>query len=798
MRVGWVGVGVQQHDSPDLTSIKAVNRTRALTEMAAEFAARWHAIPPEKRASIIQLLPSGFEETSLQSLLNGEVVNFHRPVEAYVARKQAEASDPGVSDERKRQTELLRARSAQLIRQAHDERLAHFHRIARPSSQVMASLLKSRPYAPAPEPALLTHVVHATEDVLDGADEARVVPADLQDDPLLPRPVGEMVGTVPIGTMHITSTAVPDVVPADPTAITARALGVGNSVTRQYRQRRRMLTRPNDDSDMSPSDDAPEPPTFPGSVAPPSLPEPLVLQTSRASLTMDPERFAPMQLDPSCYQPLHARQISGARTKRGRLLRRVAVDEDDDGSDAAPAPVAPPQLEDLEDHLTGPDGAAARPVPPRLGIESRLFGYGKGKLTIPEVDRRRVVAAAIEKHGTKRLYRIVRRRHRHAFARLVNTVNDRPGAPPTSASITVSAETLRTIQSMLCSGVDTTLETVGQTLRDVKKPGRFLMPAVPDLPLPTPVEAIAFVLLAQTGFSATIDDIVSAVRRLPACLTMKPADMTIDEYAITALHLMASPEPSGRRPWAKQTPVPTLTMDGAVPISLDGPTTCIDDTKPCSVVDPLLIYDYHTRRWRFIAPPSTDVSSLGEYFIDMIADLTTRGTVEVTAPTETRDVQVSVSLVPGKPVPHTIPVHRPEVVAQFQAEEIERFLAADKPFVYVIEGRRYLSPPLKKGRGQAKNVILADVRPAQATIQSLVRDAVARLPDGYGTKYDIVALVRQSQWFASNVGSEAAVLTAVGPVLEKMGIDWGIETDADRGVVVDVWHNRLMADFPGG
>lgn len=46
------------------------------------------------------------------------------------------------------------------------------------------------------------------------------------------------------------------------------------------------------------------------------------------------------------------------------------------------------------------------------------------------------------------------------------------------------------------------------------------------------------------------------------------------------------------------------------------------------------------------------------------------------------------------------------------------------------------------------HVLLKTERPAYVSILSVVRDAVARLPDGVGTRMDVTELAKDSQWLA--------------------------------------------------
>ncbi|XP_073151995.1 uncharacterized protein [Henckelia pumila] len=101
---------------------------------------------------------------------------------------------------------------------------------------------------------------------------------------------------------------------------------------------------------------------------------------------------------------------------------------------------------------------------------------------------------------------------------------------------------------------------------------------------------------------------------------------------------------------------------------------------------------------------------------------------------------------------------------KFHEEEARRYANPNQPFVYTAsDGTKSTVPPIKKLQ---KSNNLAKVRdhhlfkanrPPQFSMLNLVRDAVARLAGGAGTRADICALVRDSQYLVDDIEEETLV-----------------------------------------
>ena len=67
------------------------------------------------------------------------------------------------------------------------------------------------------------------------------------------------------------------------------------------------------------------------------------------------------------------------------------------------------------------------------------------------------------------------------------------------------------------------------------------------------------------------------------------------------------------------------------------------------------------------------------------------------------------------------------------------------------------------GRQPKNHAMLVTDRPAGVTVLTLVRDAVSRLPNGEGTRPDIVELLRDSQYLLEGCDTSALTPPSAGP-----------------------------------
>lgn len=111
---------------------------------------------------------------------------------------------------------------------------------------------------------------------------------------------------------------------------------------------------------------------------------------------------------------------------------------------------------------------------------------------------------------------------------------------------------------------------------------------------------------------------------------------------------------------------------------------------------------------------------------------------------------------------------------RFQDQEKKRYENPHKAFTYCCNGYESVVAPLKgiynpavgNAKARGHSILTAD-RPNFVTILSLVRDATARLPNGEGTRGDIVELLRQSQYI-STMATDSVLQTVVSGALDRM------------------------------
>lgn len=90
-----------------------------------------------------------------------------------------------------------------------------------------------------------------------------------------------------------------------------------------------------------------------------------------------------------------------------------------------------------------------------------------------------------------------------------------------------------------------------------------------------------------------------------------------------------------------------------------------------------------------------------------------------------------------------------EHIEMFRQQEFERYKHPDRPWVYYNgDGTTSIVAPVIKKKNQQINqkprehAQLKSQRPAIVTLLCLARDAAARLPDGIGTRADILELIK--------------------------------------------------------
>jgi nuclear factor related to kappa-B-binding protein len=94
------------------------------------------------------------------------------------------------------------------------------------------------------------------------------------------------------------------------------------------------------------------------------------------------------------------------------------------------------------------------------------------------------------------------------------------------------------------------------------------------------------------------------------------------------------------------------------------------------------------------------------------------------------------------------------------------------------------------------HVLLKTERPPFVSILSIVRDAVARLPDGIGTRTDVVELCKESQYLATGTMDENLMSMTIGGGLDRLQAeeDPGCRFDPNTRLWVNLHRNRKVDD----
>ncbi|KAJ7284223.1 hypothetical protein O6H91_Y344900 [Diphasiastrum complanatum] len=140
--------------------------------------------------------------------------------------------------------------------------------------------------------------------------------------------------------------------------------------------------------------------------------------------------------------------------------------------------------------------------------------------------------------------------------------------------------------------------------------------------------------------------------------------------------------------------------------------------------------------------------------------------------------------------------------AYFRMEELRRYSLPDRAFTYTAaDGQKSIVAPLRrcgvKLNSKARDhFMLKPDRPSHVTILCLVRDAAARLPKSIGTRADVSALIRDSQFIMEDV-SDAQVNQVVSGALDRLHYerDPCVRFDGERKLWVYLHADRHEEDF---
>lgn len=152
----------------------------------------------------------------------------------------------------------------------------------------------------------------------------------------------------------------------------------------------------------------------------------------------------------------------------------------------------------------------------------------------------------------------------------------------------------------------------------------------------------------------------------------------------------------------------------------------------------------------------------------------------------------------------TLPETPKTAVLEFRAQEANRFLSPDQPFAYTCahplpgQSSKYIAMPNPRTHAPGrKGALLSADRPDVVSSASLMRDALARLPGGVGTRLDVAALVLHSQYLAPEITEASQVAQPVASAFDRIQLEYdpSVRYDADLRLYVYTHRQRSESDF---
>ena len=210
---------------------------------------------------------------------------------------------------------------------------------------------------------------------------------------------------------------------------------------------------------------------------------------------------------------------------------------------------------------------------------------------------------------------------------------------------------------------------------------------------------------------------------------------------------------------------------------------------------PLLLFDDPTQSYRWVGSPeaSTDEALRRLEALHHENFLAQHGGITGTA----RGLGLAPLKAPKAAL--TLPPGSAEQLARLHEEEARRYAQPDLAFVYTLRdgSTATVAPVGRKAGGKAReHFLLQPERPAAATLLALVRDAVARLPGGEGSRTDVCELLKESQ-FITDGANDAQISTVASGALDRLHYeaDPCCRYDSERKLWVYLHGDRSVASF---
>lgn len=196
---------------------------------------------------------------------------------------------------------------------------------------------------------------------------------------------------------------------------------------------------------------------------------------------------------------------------------------------------------------------------------------------------------------------------------------------------------------------------------------------------------------------------------------------------------------------------------------------------------PLVCFHKGSRIWSWIGPPPIPVASTSSQQIDKLP-LPPPPLMPVPADEKERFRELGAQKSFMTIAPSSV-----DMRTYFRRQELLRYSLPDRTFAYTTaDGGKSVVAPLRRGGGKPSSkardhFMLKPDRPSHVTILCLVRDAAARLPGSIGTRADVCALIRDSQFIMEDA-SDAQVNQIVSGALDRLHYerDPCVRFDGDR------------------
>jgi len=154
---------------------------------------------------------------------------------------------------------------------------------------------------------------------------------------------------------------------------------------------------------------------------------------------------------------------------------------------------------------------------------------------------------------------------------------------------------------------------------------------------------------------------------------------------------------------------------------------------------------------------------------------------------------------PGNTTQWTVRPSTQQEKDRFQDEERRRYENPSQVFQWTGIGYTAVVGPVKGANSTVRpknHIMLVPDRPPSVTILTLVRDAVSRLPNGEGTRTDIVELLKDSQYLCPNIDA-GSLTTTVSGALDRLQneTDAPVKYDSNRKIWIYLHRARTVDDF---